>query len=98
MAEAFWQAAYPAMADVTSNCEHAKAAGYDVRHCFALPDMDWWAYYSPLEQRIPSLCESFADDAEALASIDEVTREIQLYRDHSSSYGYVFYVLQRAAS
>lgn len=94
-AEAFWRTGYPAMGDVSSNCERAERAGYAVRHYFALPDMDWWEYYRPLERRLPSVREAFAGNPEALAHLDETAREIQLYRDHSGSYGYVFYVLQR---
>lgn len=94
-AEAFWSDAYPAMADVDTNCARAEEAGYDVLRHFALPDSDWWDYYLPIEKRLPGLRDELAGDAEGLAVVDETAREIEQYRRFGGSYGYVFYVLQR---
>jgi serine/threonine-protein kinase HipA len=82
------------MAGIEQNVERARAAGFEVVDHFALPPAAWWdEYYIPLEERMARL----APDAgpELAAVIDETRREIELYRRHRDSYGYVFYLLRR---
>ena len=93
-AAAFFGEGYPSMAGIEQNVERARAAGFEVVDHFALPPAAWWdEYYIPLEERMARL----APDAgpELAAVIDETRREIELYRRHRDSYGYVFYLLRR---
>jgi SAM-dependent methyltransferase len=94
-AVAFWRTAYPALQSVDENLEAARAAGYrDVGH-FVLPESSWWEnYYTPLERRAAILRERHAGEPAAIARLDGTAREVDLFRRHSSSYGYVFYVMQ----
>jgi serine/threonine-protein kinase HipA len=93
-AAAFFQEGYPGMAGIAQNLERAHTAGFDVVDHFTLPAAAWWdEYYTPLEARIAQLAPDA--DAELAAAIDETRREIELYRRHGGSYGYVFYLLQR---
>lgn len=95
-AAAFWRAAYPEMGSVEQNRARARAAGYRVIDDFTLPAEAWWSgYYGPLERRIAVLEERHRDDSEALEMLAGERREIELYRDHGTSYGYVFYCLRR---
>jgi len=91
----FWARQYPPMTTVPQNLETAAACGYDVLDCFTLPVSAWWDdYYGPLERRLASLREhtSGADRA----AIESTQSEIDLYRSHAPTYGYVFFVLQRS--
>ena len=58
-----------------------------------LPFSAWWEeYYTPLLERVERLRPT-ADLALA-AVLDETEREIDLFRRHGDSYGYVFYLLR----
>jgi SAM-dependent methyltransferase len=90
----FWAQDYPGMLDVPGCLAAARAAGYRVIDHLVLPESAWWdGYYDPLMARSKELRERYADDPDALAYIDQGVLECELYRSHSSSYGYVFYVL-----
>jgi SAM-dependent methyltransferase len=93
-AVAFFREGYPGMAGIARNLERARAAGLDVVDVFTLPPEAWSdEYYTPLEQRMTELAPD-ADPALA-AAIAETRREIDLYRRHGDSYGYVFYLLRQ---
>jgi SAM-dependent methyltransferase len=92
---AFWQTAYPGLQSVEDNLADVRAAGYrDLGH-FVLPESSWWKnYYGPLERRAEVLRERHAGDPDVISDLDRTAREIDLFRRHSSSYGYVFFVMQ----
>jgi len=92
----FWSRNYPAMATIASNRSMAQAAGYELLHHFTIPESDWWTdYYEPLEMKIRALRLKYADNRDALAFLDEEQKEIDLFRQHSPCYGYVFYLLKK---
>jgi SAM-dependent methyltransferase len=91
---AFFRTGYPGMAGIEENAERARAAGFDVVDRFTLPPAAWWdEYYTPLEARMARLAPKAP--AELAGVISETRREIELYRRHGDSYGYVFYLLRR---
>jgi SAM-dependent methyltransferase len=92
---AFWQTAYPGLQSVEENLAVVRTAGYrDLGH-FVLPESSWWEnYYEPLERRAEVLRERHAGDPDAISRLDRTAREIDLFRRHSSVYGYVFFVMQ----
>jgi SAM-dependent methyltransferase len=94
-AVAFWRAAYPGLQSVEENLAIVRTAGYrDLGH-FVLPESSWWEnYYAPLERRAAALRERHTGDPDAISRLDETVREIDLFRRHSSSYGYAFFVMQ----
>jgi SAM-dependent methyltransferase len=94
----FWREAYPPMTTREGNRHALAAAGYALVADFALPDADWWqGYYAELEPRIARLRAQCASDAAARAALELAQREIDLRRCHPDDYGYVFYVMRRAA-
>lgn len=94
--EAFWGAAYPPMKNIPGNLAAIEAAGYALLGHFTLPESDWWDhFYTPLEARARMLRPKYEGNPEALGVFDETRQEIELYRAHSTSYGYVFYVMER---
>jgi SAM-dependent methyltransferase len=94
-AAAYFREGYAGMARIVPNLERARAAGFEVIDHFTLPPAAWWDdYYLPLEERMARRAPD-ADPALA-AVIDESRHEIELYRRHGDSYGYVFYLLQRS--
>jgi SAM-dependent methyltransferase len=96
-AAAFFGAGYAGMAGIGENLERARAAGFDLLDHFTLPADAWWAeYYMPLERRMAELAPEA--DPELAAIISETRQEIELYRRHHASYGYVFYLLRQSRS
>ncbi|OKH38953.1 hypothetical protein NIES2119_07370 [[Phormidium ambiguum] IAM M-71] len=45
--------------------------------------------------RINSFRQKYQGNEEANAVLDEEQREIELYRNYSDYYGYVFYIMQK---
>ncbi len=92
----FWSAAYPSMGTVGENLERIKRAGYQVIDRFTLPERDWWDdYFRPLERRIAGLRSASRVDLVMETVMVGTEREIDLYRRHGGSFGYVFYVLRK---
>jgi len=91
----FWEAAYPAVADVTTNRDRAKRAGYEVISTFELPWTDWSAYYDPIEARAVELHREYEDDPAALAILSGHREEMQVLETSQGSYTYVFYLLRK---
>jgi hypothetical protein len=96
-ARAFWERDFPEMTTIERNLAVARRAGYSALEWFVLPESAWWDdYYTPLHERLTSLRAQHRGDRDAIAMIERTQAQIDLYRRHSSCYGYVFYVLQRA--
>lgn len=94
-AQKFWREGYPDMATVEQNLARLSAAGYRSLGHFTLPESDWWDnYYHPMAARIEILRKKYPDNPQAQAILDAEYAEIELYRQFSAWYGYVFYTGQ----
>ncbi len=92
----YFAAAYPAIMDIEANLATIRDCGYEVVGHFTQPESAWWEpYYHPLEEHFRALRKRYAGDAERLAMVEDIQREINLYRRCSASYGNVFYVMRR---
>jgi ubiquinone/menaquinone biosynthesis C-methylase UbiE len=92
----YWTRNYPGMGSIERNCQIVAEAGYVSMDGFVLPVQDWWNnYYGPSERRVEELREKYADDPEMLESLDETSREHDLFRTYHDAYGYVFYVMRK---
>jgi ubiquinone/menaquinone biosynthesis C-methylase UbiE len=91
----FWEPAYPEIATVDKFLEKVERAGYKILNYFVLPEAAWMdEYYTPMETRLKDLRVKYVNNSEALGIIEESQREIDLYRNFSDCYGYVFYVMK----
>jgi ubiquinone/menaquinone biosynthesis C-methylase UbiE len=92
----FWAISYPDMKTRDENMALAEAAGYITIANFTLPDSAWWdGYYGPLSDRVASLREKYSGRPEIIALLNEELAEIDLFKNYSDAYGYVFYILRR---
>ncbi len=95
-AKVFWETDYPSIQNISQNIATIEKAGYTPIGHFILEENGWWEhYYTPLEKRVKMLREKYSDDAEAQNILEMTEKEIQMYRNHSSEYGYVFYLMQK---
>ena len=94
----FWHDEYPAMASRKENSDAIVRSDYQLIESFALPEAAWWKFYRPLEERITQLRDKYSagdDEEEAMATLDAVQREIEVFRASEGSYSYVFYLARR---
>jgi len=83
------------MQSVEQNIETAEEAGYKLFNTYTLPKETWVKdYYDVLEPRAKSLANHF--DVVVRDFAVDTLKEIETFKIAEDSYGYVFYVLQRA--
>ena len=93
--KAFFGTCYPAMQSVPQNIALAERLGYDLLDTYTLPRETWIdGYYDILGPRAQAL--STHPDPAVRAFALETLQEIELFEHSENSYGYVFYLLQRA--
>jgi trans-aconitate methyltransferase len=91
----FFLSGYPDMQSMQQNITSAEHAGYTVLATHTLPKEAWVeGYYDILEPRAKALVDH--PDAAVRDVAVETVREIDIFHRSDESYGYVFYVLQRA--
>lgn len=95
-AREFFSAVYPDMKSVRQNVAAAENAGYSVLTTRTLPREAWMeGYYDLLGPRAEALAAHPDPSVRDFAA--ETVREIEIFKSSEGSYGYVFYVLRRAA-
>jgi len=91
----FFRSGYPDMQSVAYNLAAAERAGYQVLTTYTLPRQAWVeGYYDLLAPRAKALLDHPHPSVRDFAA--ETVREIEIFECAEDSYGYVFYVLQRA--
>ena len=91
----FFRSGYPDMQSVQRNLAVAEGAGYKVLTTHTLPRLAWVdGYYDLLAPRAKALLDHPDPSVRDFAA--ETVREIEVFQCSDDSYGYVFYVLQRA--
>jgi SAM-dependent methyltransferase len=95
----YWVNLYPGIMTVPENLEVIGRSDYDLIGHFTLPDDAWGVeYYGPLEERIKTLRKKYADNPEALETLDREQEEIEIYRKYHECYGSVFFVMRKKSS
>lgn len=90
---------YPDIRTIDQVREMAERAGYDVVDSFRLPDGAWWDdYYTPMLARMAELGIRNADVPDAQDVYARLETEIDMFRRHSASYGYAFFVLRKGGA
>ena len=93
--QSFWDKHYPAMQSREANEFAVGKAGYRLLGSFVLPEAEWWDdYYTPIDERIVALRRERSDDG-WVAALEAAEEESSIVRDCDSSFGYVFYVMQK---
>ena len=96
-AREFFRSGYPDMQSVQHNLAVAERAGYKVLTTYTLPRQAWVDdYYDILAPRAKALLDHPDPSVRDFAA--ETVREIETFQCSDDSYGYVFFVLQRAES
>jgi ubiquinone/menaquinone biosynthesis C-methylase UbiE len=92
----FWNQEYPGIKTIEENLELIRSNGYHLLGYFIEPDEAWWNdLYEPLEDNVKKLRKKYKGNLKALEIIDTTETEIQLFKNYSEWYGYVFFVMQK---
>jgi hypothetical protein len=87
---------YPDIRGADEVSRIAAASGYRVIEHFNLPESAWWDdYYTPMLEHLQTLKLKNARIAEAEEVYAACEEEVEMFRRHSKSYGYSFFVLQK---
>ncbi len=91
----YWEDDYPGMQSVDGNLQRIVRAGYTPVGHFTLPPSTWWdSYYHPIEARLASLRQKYAQDEAAQQILAATQLEMDLHRRYSDWYSYEFYILR----
>jgi len=91
----FFLSGYPDMQSLQQNITVAEGAGFKVLATYTLPRETWVeGYYDILEPRAQALIDH--PDSSVRSFATEIVKEIEIFERSEDSYGYVFFVLQRA--
>ncbi len=91
----FFRTGYPDMRSVEQNVAVAERAGYKVLTTHTLPQEAWVdGYYEILARRAKALLDHADPSVRDFAA--ETVQEIEVFERSDDSYGYVFFVLERA--
>jgi len=91
----YFDATYPAMLDLSATEALIADCGLRLIERFVLPPSSWWTeYYHPLGHRLESFRVAHAADPERLEIIGSMQTEIEMYRNYSDFYGYVFFLAE----
>jgi len=91
-AKEFWDAEYPAMTSVEENLSKFFATGFKPVGHFILSPTDWEKYYLPLQSHLAKFRERHADNAAANSLVKSIQKEIDIWREFGTTYGYAFFV------
>jgi serine/threonine-protein kinase HipA len=91
----FFQSGYPDMRSVDQNRAMAEDTGYKVLATHTIPKETWVeGYYDVLEPRAKALLDHPDKSVREFAA--ETIEEIRIFNCSEDTYGYVFYVMQKA--
>jgi ubiquinone/menaquinone biosynthesis C-methylase UbiE len=92
----FLEAECSFLVDLDTSLAMMEECGYEVLGHFSLSESCWLDnFYDPLESRVRWLREKYGDtDPEKTALFESIEKEIEIYRDYGSYYGYEFFLLK----
>jgi ubiquinone/menaquinone biosynthesis C-methylase UbiE len=91
-----WHGAYRNIKTAGEYIDVIAAQGYVLIGHFRVPAAVWWGeYFAPLAERIRTLRERHADDAEACAVLNQEEAEISLFKKYPDWYDSSFFVMQK---
>ncbi|MBW8041059.1 MAG: class I SAM-dependent methyltransferase [Planctomycetes bacterium] len=92
----FFEDEYPDIKNIEGKIKVIQQEGFNLISNFTLPESAWLNnYYLPIEKELPRLNKKYQGNETALGVFESFRNEINFYREHSKSYGYEFFVMQK---
>jgi SAM-dependent methyltransferase len=90
---------YPDIASVEDKMALIQDERFHMISNFTLPKSSWLDnFYTPMERELVHLNKKYQGNDIALAILDEMNNEINLYKKYSEFYGYAFFIMQKIDS
>lgn len=87
----FWKNIYMEVDTIESKIRQIEVAGYEFIDYVIVPKEDWIDYHNKLEKNLNKL----NGDKSAKEFVNQLKKEIEIYRKNSGDYSYVFYILKK---
>ncbi|AMD17217.1 SAM-dependent methyltransferase [Methanobrevibacter sp. YE315] len=88
----FWKETYEEIDTIENKIAQIKDEGYEFVDYVIVPKEDWSEYHKKLERNLNSL----SSDKSAKEFVNQLKKEIKIYRQNSGDYSYVFYIMRKA--
>lgn len=95
----YWQESYPGMTKLSDTTECISRSGFQLLESFIQPESDWWDnFYTPMMTKIAQQRKLPIDNFPEgyLNFLSGMEAEIDLRRQFSTEYGYVFFILKKS--
>jgi len=93
---ASWREKYTGVKSLEEMLEDIRQRQFVILSCESLPESVWWIdYFQPLEQRLRTLMEKYADNPAALAYFEREAQDIDLFKKYPEWYGSAFFILRK---
>lgn len=87
----FWKNIYSEVDTIDNKISKIKSEGYEFIDYVIVPKDDWKSYHEKLEKNLNAL----SGDKSAKEFVNQIRKEIEMYRHHSDDYSYVFYIMRK---
>ena len=89
----YWNKNYPEMDMVSAKVKLMEMMGYSSVGAIALPEVGWRNYYEPLSKKIESIGQT--DNALLKDFLEQLKKEIEIYKQYNQYYNYFFYIMRK---
>jgi SAM-dependent methyltransferase len=91
-----WESEYPEIDVASSKMKVLEENGYSPIGYFVLPEHCWLEnYYLPMQDSFPDFLDRNGNSEAARAIVEAETKEIELYDQYKSHYGYGVYIARK---
>ena len=87
----FWKNTYSEIDTIENKIRKIRNLGYEFCSYFIVPKSDWKSYHKKLDKNLNAL----SSDKSARDFLVQLKNEINVYRENSDDYSYVFYVMRK---
>lgn len=94
----FFDEEYPSMKSDNEVQNTIQDQGYTLSDSFQFPEHpDWWEnLYNPLEQKLKEVAPKYQENPLLSEMLENTQKEIELFKEYSHYYGYIFYIIQKS--
>ena len=87
----FWKSTYDEVDTIENKISQIQDESYEFIDYIIVPKNDWKSYHEKLEDNLAKL----NGDTSAKDFVRQLKKEINVYRQNSDDYSYVFYIMRR---
>ena len=86
---------YPAIKTFRESKKIIEGLEYELIDHFKLPESAWFKFYNLLEKQVAFFRKKYEGEFEKNKFLDRMQLEIDMYKEYSKYYGYIFFIMQK---